>query len=318
MSPPPTPRHVTDAMVAGALLDRSGPGARRLFAPDVTMSVSTDTAVNTAVLCTATGARAGSPLNVGSGTGTVTVGSGTGMAQSGTETLAVGSWTGLDATLTAGGAIGKPVYIYELVGAAVYVGAQSYLTELPSVNNSGYVMIAGAHVYGDPTACAFFTGPPNLQATSFGSTSNSAVDLRLLGANSNLDRCLALTPAESVATSKIGAISPLAGLIAVERSVAEIEPSHLIVADAAMNDALAVVNRANLDGSPNVMFSEDGILTLQWQRGEFGVALIFAGDGTASIAFRRPGQLYAQNGIDIAVSDDLPQAFNDALASVLG
>jgi len=56
---------------------------------------------------------------------------------------------------------------------------------------------------------------------------------------------------------------------------------------------------------------------LQWQRGEFGVALIFAGDGEASIAFRRPGQFYAENGIEVAISQELPSKFSEALATIL-
>jgi hypothetical protein len=58
-----------------------------------------------------------------------------------------------------------------------------------------------------------------------------------------------------------------------------------------------MVRRVNLGGPPHISLSDDGILALQWQRGEYGVALLFAGDGVASISFRRPGQFYAENGI---------------------
>jgi hypothetical protein len=66
------------------------------------------------------------------------------------------------------------------------------------------------------------------------------------------------------------------------------------------------------------MFADDGILTLQWQRGQYGVALIFAGDGEVSIAFRKPGQLYAQNGLDIKITAGLPASFYEALVRVQG
>jgi hypothetical protein len=90
----------------------------------------------------------------------------------------------------------------------------------------------------------------------------------------------------------------------------------LEVADAAAKDAVATVQRANIGGKPRVMFSSDGMLTLQWKRGQYGVALIFAGDGTASIAFGRPQQFYSENGIEVAISDDLPDEFTEALKAL--
>jgi hypothetical protein len=113
------------------------------------------------------------------------------------------------------------------------------------------------------------------------------------------------------------AVPTLADLITAERIIAKIDEANVGVADAAARDAVAIVRRANLCGTPLIMFSHDGILALQWQRGEYGVALVFAGDGEASISFRRPGQLYAENGIDVAITDDLPVRFNEALSAIL-
>jgi hypothetical protein len=112
-------------------------------------------------------------------------------------------------------------------------------------------------------------------------------------------------------------ISHLAARISSERATAEIDSENLIMADGAAADAVKLVERAGLGGTPRVMFSDDGILTLQWQRGEYGVALIFAGDGAASIAFKNPGQLYAENGLEVSVSKDLPAQFNVALAALM-
>jgi hypothetical protein len=44
--------------------------------------------------------------------------------------------------------------------------------------------------------------------------------------------------------------------------------------------------------------------------------LLFAGDGVASIAFRRPGHLYAENGMDADISDKLPIEFTEAINQV--
>ncbi len=79
-----------------------------------------------------------------------------------------------------------------------------------------------------------------------------------------------------------------------------------------------MVERAKLNGQPLVMFADDGILTLQWQRGDHGLALIFAGDGEVSIAFKKPRQLYAQNGIEVKITEELPASFHYAMARILG
>jgi len=99
---------------------------------------------------------------------------------------------------------------------------------------------------------------------------------------------------------------------------ATIDPDVRELSDAAVRDAKQVVDHVKLRGEPRVMFADDGILTLQWQRGDYGVALLFAGDGEVSIAFKKPAQLYAQNGIDVKVTENLPSAFYDALTQILG
>jgi hypothetical protein len=111
--------------------------------------------------------------------------------------------------------------------------------------------------------------------------------------------------------------SRLIDSIIIERSVADIDAENVTVANAATSDAVAFIQDKKLSVMPHIMFSEDGILALQWQHGPYGVALVFAGNGVASISFRRPGQFYAENGIDVRISDSLPREFSDALANVL-
>jgi hypothetical protein len=119
------------------------------------------------------------------------------------------------------------------------------------------------------------------------------------------------------AASEATARSKLIDRIIAERSVADIEPENVTVANAATDEAVALIQGTEISVMPRVIFSEDGILALQWQRGEYGVALIFAGNGAASISFRRPGQFYAENGIEVRISDGLPKEFADGLAKVL-
>jgi hypothetical protein len=99
--------------------------------------------------------------------------------------------------------------------------------------------------------------------------------------------------------------SRLAELIAAERLIAKIDKANFAIADAATHDAMIMIRRVKLGGTPHILLSDDGILALQWQRGEYGVTLLFAGDGVASISFRRPGKFYAENGIDVSIYERL-------------
>jgi hypothetical protein len=128
-----------------------------------------------------------------------------------------------------------------------------------------------------------------------------------------------LLEARSVPVSKppMGGPSELVSKISAARAAASVDPESVEIADAATIDAIKLVERNRLPGSPRVIFSNDGILALQWQRDEYGAALMFAGDAIASIAFRKPGQFYAENGIDIGIEDDLPLRFTEALAKIV-
>jgi hypothetical protein len=125
---------------------------------------------------------------------------------------------------------------------------------------------------------------------------------------------LASTPSEASRTVQ----SKIVDRLLSARSSAEIDEGSLSIADAATSDAIKLVEHSGLKHEPpRVMFSEDGILALQWERGESGVALIFGGDGVVSIAFTRPGLRYAENGIDIYVTDDVPESFIAALTTIV-
>jgi hypothetical protein len=118
-------------------------------------------------------------------------------------------------------------------------------------------------------------------------------------------------------TSLAAALSEIASKIAAERTTAVIDAGCSEIADAAAVDAIKLVDRNRLPGIPHVIFSNDGILALQWERGEEGTALMFAGDGLASIVFRTPAQFYAENGVDVTIEDELPVRFTQALARIV-
>lgn len=109
----------------------------------------------------------------------------------------------------------------------------------------------------------------------------------------------------------------LAERIEAARATTAFDEDSVDVAAAAASDASQFVMTHELGGEPFVSFSDDGILALQWRTDECGVALIFAGDGEVSLAFKRPGQFYAENGIDISINDELPPEFTETLAKII-
>lgn len=82
----------------------------------------------------------------------------------------------------------------------------------------------------------------------------------------------------------------------------------------AISDAATLIRNNDLQGSPQILLSDDGLLTIEWHRGNRGAMLLFAGDGIVTIAIRRPGVGYAENGEDAPLDGKLPQSFYDAIA----
>jgi hypothetical protein len=98
-------------------------------------------------------------------------------------------------------------------------------------------------------------------------------------------------------------------LIEAEKQRVHLPPEAIATAEAASDQARLVVRRERLRGNPSVMISDDGILSLVWESGDLGAALLFYGDGTMSLASRTPNQFYSEGGMDLAVSDPIPTDF---------
>jgi hypothetical protein len=147
--------------------------------------------------------------------------------------------------------------------------------------------------------------------------SGATISLPPQSISPTLGRATQIKPNAETAGSVTLEANPLALRIAQERAIAHIDEGSAATADAAVSDAMTLLQSNNLPGDPFIMFSDDAILTVQWEKHNLGVALLFAGDGLVSIAFRRPGQLYAENGCEVPVDGPLPQEFNDALSAIL-
>lgn len=103
----------------------------------------------------------------------------------------------------------------------------------------------------------------------------------------------------------------------VDQSVVDHE--FLEKARAAKVQAVTLVRRNRLAGSPRVMMSDDGVLTLQWRNGvNDGAALIFPGDGTVSFAVKNAHQMYSDSGLDdVPLDAPLPEEFRAALKALV-
>ncbi len=97
--------------------------------------------------------------------------------------------------------------------------------------------------------------------------------------------------------------------VQLERKHASIESDSLAFADTAVREALATIRRHNLSGADNIAVSEDGILSMQWRKIALGAAIVFTGDGKASVSIAMPHKLYSQKPLRMNVSDPLPKDF---------
>jgi hypothetical protein len=110
--------------------------------------------------------------------------------------------------------------------------------------------------------------------------------------------------------------SNLLSQIQAARLKAKVDPEFVRTADAAVADAANLLQANSFSHPPKLSISDEGILALQWQQDQQGVLLMLAGDGEASIAFWKPGQLYAENGVESPVTEKLPAIFYETLAAV--
>ena len=68
--------------------------------------------------------------------------------------------------------------------------------------------------------------------------------------------------------------------------------------------------------NPRVMFSADGIVTLQWRRPNLGAALIFAGDGTVEPVINNGTQTYLDSMDAMSLTDPLPKQIADIVNQI--
>lgn len=81
----------------------------------------------------------------------------------------------------------------------------------------------------------------------------------------------------------------------------------------AVNDAIAFVDFNLPEGTPIVMLSDDGVLTLQWRLDDCGVMIVFTGDGTGTYSIKEPGGYYAVGAKEFNLAEGLDEQIRTAI-----
>lgn len=98
----------------------------------------------------------------------------------------------------------------------------------------------------------------------------------------------------------------------------KIDDEDVAAAARSVEEAIAFLRRNNLPGRPRVMMSDDGVLTLQWRNDTVGAALIFAGDGTVSVAVKNAEKSYSTSLKDLPLDAAVPVEFVDTVEAIVG
>jgi hypothetical protein len=84
-------------------------------------------------------------------------------------------------------------------------------------------------------------------------------------------------------------------------------------AQAAVQEATAVLRTANFTAMPWIGISDTGLVTLQWQRDEEGVALFFSGDGVFGVSTKTGANDHYTDYRERQTADGLPTAIRSKI-----
>jgi hypothetical protein len=115
-----------------------------------------------------------------------------------------------------------------------------------------------------------------------------------------------VTAVTDVVLARQDAPSKLEFEIRAARKKAILEGEAAEVAGRAVRESCAFVSREIPNETPVTMIFDDGVVVLQWRKGDAGALLIFPGDGTATLSVKSPGGQYAPDEKEFSVSDSLP------------
>jgi hypothetical protein len=95
-----------------------------------------------------------------------------------------------------------------------------------------------------------------------------------------------------------------------------VAPEAVGDAKRAVEQAADFIARERVNDRAAVILSDDGVVTLRWERGERGVLLIFAGDTRGTYAVRGNGQSYGTNYREFELKNPLPSEARGAIRDI--
>lgn len=95
-----------------------------------------------------------------------------------------------------------------------------------------------------------------------------------------------------------------------------VEPEAQEAAQRAINEAAAFLEDQLPGTHATVALSDDGVVTVKWQRDGRGALLIFSGDGTGTFSVSDNGSLYGMNYQDFDLRHGLPETARRAITEL--
>lgn len=105
---------------------------------------------------------------------------------------------------------------------------------------------------------------------------------------------------------------------ALTRITSSLDPAEKYQADIAIREAISLVGRVNIEHTPWATVTDMGIAAVQWQAGENGLLLMFAGDGVVSVSRASSTKDYSSNSHDYSIAGNAAlfiEAFAEKLNS---
>lgn len=83
-----------------------------------------------------------------------------------------------------------------------------------------------------------------------------------------------------------------------------------------VRDAIQFVGQLRSRQRPRLEITEDGAVVIHWQSDRTGLLAILVGDGTVTYSIKRPGTTYAVSGVEIDLSQTIPEEIGMAIADI--
>lgn len=91
---------------------------------------------------------------------------------------------------------------------------------------------------------------------------------------------------------------------ALKRVQSRLNVEEISMASGGIEDAYHVIRSINLQKAPKVEVNTEGLVTLQWQRQDRGILLVFHGDKSFTCSTKEPGMYYIDSYEEFSILRD--------------